>query len=167
MKTMTPRQRTLHLIAKLYELAAEFTGGELQDICNEQSRQPKSAAIQAAIKALIQLHEEMEGGARPGALREVNAASAARETLPVSEASSLAELLNDRRSFATVAEIADAIQIEARPKESRERYISRVSRLLGTMDSRDREIFLNKIGARLNTRPESFFSNWSKLIREM
>ena len=160
---MTPRQKGLYLVAKLYELAAEFTDAELQQISADQVRQSKTSAIQHAIAALIQLHQEPEDG---DAKLMASPESSKNEIARTAEASSLTELLNDRSSFPTVADIASALAVSARPKESRDRYVGRVSRMVEAMDSRSRATFLKKIAERMNTQP-SFISDWSKLIKEM
>ena len=157
---MTSRQKSLYLVAKLYELAAEFTDDELRAIADEHSRQPQSSAIKNAVDALTQLH------AVAASDHEATVSSSERYE-PSAEASSLAELLSDRTVFATVGDIASTLAIEARPKEARERYISRVSRIVGSMESRDRTIFLKRIADKMSSRPGSFISNWSKLIKEM
>lgn len=160
---MTSRQKSLYLIAKLYELAAEFTDAELREIAKNQSQQAQSIDIQNAIEALIQLHAAAENGETPSFGREASS----RDTMPTAEASSLAELLDDRTAFPTVGDIAAILAIDARPKEARGRYIARVSRIVGSMASRDRAMFLKRVAEKVNKRPDSFISNWSKLIKEM
>ncbi|MDL9997239.1 hypothetical protein QTI24_01410 [Variovorax sp. J22P240] len=163
---MTSRQKGLYLVARLYELAAEFSDQELQEISNDQSRQPASPAIKHAIDALIQLHREVESIEPPEAVKN-SKSSSGKVISPTAEASSLADLLGDRNSFPTVADIANALEIPARSKESRERYIARVSRLVGAMDSRGRKLLLRRVADGMDSKPGSFISSWSRLIKEM
>lgn len=168
---MTPRQKSLYLAAKLYELAAEYTDSELQAMLREQSRQVVPSAVFAAIRALIQLHKENQAGEHASVESSSIERSSETPESPTRtrslQTASLSDLFEDRVAFPAVADIAEVLQIEARPKEARDRYISRASRIVETMDSRAKAVFFNELSARLNTRPNSFISKWSKLIKEM
>lgn len=169
---MTPRQKSLYLAAKLYELAAEFTDSELQAMLREQPRQVVPSAVYSAIRALIQLHKEtenseqaFESSSMPVEISpEISESTTRTRSL---QTASLSDLFEDRTAFPAVADIADVLQIEARPKEARDRYIARATRIVEAMDSRAKSAFFNELSARLNTRPNSFISKWSKLIKEM
>jgi Arc/MetJ-type ribon-helix-helix transcriptional regulator len=168
-RNFTSRQKSLYLAAKLYELAAEFTDDELQTMLQEHFRQSASSAIQAAIQALMQLHKESEtveqpsANASPPGAQVADAANRARSP----QTAYLADLFDDRTAFPTVADIADALRIEAKPKEARERYIARASRMVDAMDVQAKATFFAELRSRLNTRPNNFISKWSKLIKEM
>lgn len=172
MKNMTTRQRSLYLSAKLYELAAEFTDSELSEILSEQSTRSKPIAISQAIRALMQLHDEVmppeskADSTDREVARAVNAEEAADRT-PSRQTSSLPTLLDDREAFPTVADIAKALRIDARPKEPRDRYVTRVTKLVENMSSRERSMFFNELAITLNKRPDNFISRWSKLIKEL
>lgn len=172
MKNVTTRQRSLFLAAKLYELAAEFTDAELQQMLRESPSDGSGLAVQSAIKVLMDLHRlaETQSGqsatyssARvpPGA-QEVSIGNA-----PSRQASSLTALFSDKTAFPTVADIADVMRSPVRPKESRERYVARMVKHVESLSSRDRADFFESIAMRLNKAPESFISKWSKVIGDL
>lgn len=167
---MTSRQKSLYLAAKLYELAAEFTDDELKVMLQEQTRMAASAAVQAAIRALIELHREptpsVEEITSSGSAEHAKSDAHTQEAS--SEASSIAAMFDDRSAFPTVAAISGAVQIEGRPKESRERYMARVIRHIESMSASERRAFYDGLASRLNSnQADNFISRWSRLIKEM
>jgi len=167
---MTSRQKSLYLAAKLYELAAEFTDEELKVMLQEQTRMAASVAVQAAIRALIELHREPTPSVEE-ITNGVSAQDAKHDTHALqtsSEASSIAAMFDDRSAFPTVAAISEAVQIECRPKESRERYMARVVRHIESMSASERKVFFDGLATRLNNnQADNFISRWSRLIKEM
>jgi len=171
MKNLPTRQKSLYLVAKLYELAAEFTELELRAILSEQSTRSKPIAISQAIMALVQLHNEFLSSEAKVDAASQNAENAkdakGEDRAPSRQTSSLPALLDDREMFPTVAEIAKALKIEARPEESRDRYVARVTKLVEGMSIRDRLAFFDGLANALNKSPDNFISRWSKLIKEL
>lgn len=53
------RQKHLSLVARLYELAAQFSDEELREIRAALPRSSDEAGLRAAIDALIQMHESL------------------------------------------------------------------------------------------------------------
>lgn len=198
----TPRQRGLLLIAKLYELAADFSDEELDAIYKDQVKRSQNSGVLAAIKSLSDINAENHQPASTVNRVRVNldyGSSGLKSTklssldngdsenirpIPThnrgrvnlehgfggsktAELSSLAELLADRRSFPSVADISRLVGIEARAKESRDRYILRVLKKIQGLPAGDRAELFNKIAREMKSKSGSFISNWSKLIKEM
>jgi hypothetical protein len=171
-KSQTSRQKSLYVVAKLYELAAEFTDSEFASMLAEQQHQATSPALIGALKSLRRLHnypgreDQVEEGALEALQRPLLEPSESVGTAYTPESASLSAMFQDRVAFPTVAEIADVLRIPVRPKEARDRYLARVMKQIDSMPSDSRGEFFRELSSRLNTRPNSFISKWSKLIRE-
>lgn len=166
MSNVNPRQRALLLIARLYELAADYSDEELLAILRDQSRKNNNSAVVKAIQALVGIHKETEESAQfslHGRYQEMSD----RLGLQSAEFSSLAKLLDDRSSFPTVGDIANATGIAARPKEARERYISRLVRKIEGMSASERMSVFERVAKGTKAKSGSFIASWSKLIKEM
>jgi len=168
-RNQTSRQMSLYLSAKLYELAAGFTDTELQAILSDDSSHLKTPAIRDAIRALMRLHQETEAppSVTAGSPQQGVIPGDATVRTPSRQASSLSLLLQDRAIFPTVTDIASVVRMEARQKESRERYIARVTRQVELMSARERADFFDGLTSRLKRQPENFISKWSKVIKEL
>lgn len=165
MNQPTPRQRGLYLIAKLYELASGFSDEELALIYEDQAKLSNNSAMLKVIKALANLHSEVESSTPPGSkiliVRKKSNSSAAVV------GSAMLKMLDDRRAFPSIANIVEVTGVEAKPKEPRHRYIARVAKLVEGMPVSGRIELFAKVEKIINNASGSFISNWSKLIREM
>jgi hypothetical protein len=162
MNNVTARQRYLYLSAKLYALAAEFTDTELAAMLHAQSRDSQTAgATIQVIRALIKLHRSSESYSRS----ETQASEQDEPGPPSRQASSLLALFDDKSAFPSVANIASVVDIPARSKEARDRYVARVTRQVDAMSKKEQAEFFDGLAARLQKQPESFISKWSKVIQ--
>jgi hypothetical protein len=172
MSKSTLSQRSLYLVSRLYELAAEFNDIELQEILHEKSFRSKMPAVKQAIQALRDMHDiayASQIGAQPveATTTILDFSDELHSQLQSKQASSLEALFEDRTVFPSVNDIAAAMQIERKPKESRDRYLARCTKFVQAMTSHDRALFFEKLTKRLDKQPENFISKWSKLIKEL
>ena len=164
------RQRHLYLVAKLYELAAEFTDEELQRILDERFKPSDETGLRNAIHALIELHavplQERLNAVTDTSIEK----NKGQRTVGVSTFSSLQQIFGDRAAFPSLEDIAKVLPlvIEPRPKEARERYISRIIRKIESLPEGDQKFFQAMLSQQLNKKsPTTFISKWTKLIKEL
>lgn len=172
MNNSSLRQKYLSLVARLYELAAEFSDSELRSIHDNFVKKDEHG-IEKAISALISLH----GGTPHGAAAR-NYKIAHEHVIPTNSRAphadilnekSLGELLGDKDLFPNLNDIARIVPrgLPLQNKEGRGRYIGRVIRHITTLSESEREIFRTALSLELEKRPTNFVSRWKNLIREL
>lgn len=179
MNNLSSRQKYLYLVAKLYELAAEFTDAELKTM-REGLSSTEGRGIRTAISALMQLHA-LTSDRRSMAASDVEAYEVKRDEPQPSQSPnasvrnralfirSLPEILGDKKIFPSISHIAAVVPggITPRPKEGRERYIGRIIDLATMFSDKETEIFQRRLAEKLDTSPNTFIGQWKKLIKEM
>lgn len=152
------RKQYLKLTARLFEVASEFDEQALLEVAkfSDNSGNP---AIRRAAYALLQLISEpkrqsyMEEGPRRS---------------PVGSSDSLTEFFQSRELFPTTSDISMSLpfKLPVRQKESRDRYVKRLTGHISSLSSDDRQSFVEAIQKNISSKVGSgFVSNWSKLIR--
>ena len=173
MKILSLRQRYLSLVARLYELAAEFDDAELKTI-HQKFASGDSLAVQKAVNGLLLLHyasEHEKETSRTKADSTYRSATGAiadgKQPIPLGK-TTLESLLKNREAFPTLADILKITSEELphRPKEGRERYERRLARHVGMMPEAAKQRLGAKIAEELSKRPSSFVSRWKSLILE-
>lgn len=163
MTNQTSRQRYLYLVAKLYELAAEYTNEELKLILAERVANSDHSGIRQAIDALMLMHSSPNDVARTESVSESKG-----HRLP--DISALGELFADRAAFPSVSDIANTIPLVFLPKnkESRERYISRLLKKIESLSEGEKNLFRSLLTSRLTEKnPPTFISKWTKVIGDL
>lgn len=168
------RQRRLSLVAKLYELAAEFSDSELELIFREEkSKKNPSLALCSAITALIRLHEipdpELKSNANETTTKFKFTPYKGEDFHQAQESgiNSLVVFLNDLSIFPSIQSLTEVLPLPSQPKEARSRYIARAIRAIEAMPNDQRSKFLAGIYAKLKKAPDNFITKWSKLIKEL
>ena len=203
MRNSTPRQKHLYLVAKLYELAAEFSDEELRAIKLNLTRAGEDPGILRAVDALIRLHGAVEKTLPldlPSPIIERKHYGASLRLTPETEsfvrieypridspvelptsgqsignsrdmltARSLGELFENREIFPKVKDISDVVPggFEPQHKESRSRYVKRVSKFVAGLDRIRKSAFKAALSKRLEKQSGGFISQWKNLIREL
>jgi len=165
MKTEALRPQYLRFVSRLYDLAAEFAGEDLDHIRAAAEHQHASP-IAAAAEAVSRL---ARGGGRQTLGKTIEPPS--QNTGP-SNGSSLGDLLSSKELFksndALAAFLAPNLKVRPRTKESRERLVSRVLAQLEQVPQ-DVRIATEKALANIVVRSgnSTFVARWSKLIRDL
>lgn len=180
MNRSTPRQRHLSLVARLYELAAQFSDQELRDIRSTHLRASDDAGLKAAVDALIQMHEGLDTrGEDPAALASKAESLVATPNAPLKRVRMSARRINgtvdvlrsvlqNESVFPKLQDVAIVMpqDLQPLPKEGRERYIRRVLRVVTTFDEDKKKRLLNSVNVALQHKASgSFLSDWKNLIK--
>jgi hypothetical protein len=173
MSSATARQRYLYLVARLYDLAAEFSDIELEKM-EAAYRQGDSTAVLEAIALLKRFHGSK--GAR-GIFDERRAIEATmrseRERASNRKEAwndrALIALLEDKELFPNVSDIAAVFPDEfaVRPKEARDRYVRRVMRYVTSLSDAEKSEFQAKLKSLVSRTPGGFVSQWKNLIQAL
>jgi hypothetical protein len=171
----TPRQKYLYLVARLYELAAEFTDSDLT-IISENFVGRDEPGISKAIDALMLLHgvQASQQAAdqrrnRTGESRRTAVVSTPKPTRDVLSDRALFDLFGDQTAFPRVQDIARVIpgRLHPQPKEGRSRFIRRAIKHIETLDAETTAEFRENLALELEKKPHNFISQWKNLIREL
>jgi hypothetical protein len=155
------RRQYLKLTARLYEIASEFDETVLRDLAyaSEGSVNPH---VRRAAQGLVRLISEPKS-------REFREESLPRKTsTSSSDGDSLVEFFQSRDLFSSTSDIAASLpfKFSAREKESRDRYVKRLTTHLNSLATEDRRQVVEAVQRAISSRMGSgFVSNWSKLIR--
>jgi hypothetical protein len=178
------RQKYLSLVARLYELAAEFTDSELKAI-HENLVARDDRGIAKAIDALMMLHGVVEtaknvpsaerAGPRLPSLPPMSSSTRLVSSPPKTSrkdslsGESLEKLLNDRDIFPRTQDVVKVVpgNLQLQSKEGRGRYIKRVIRHVASLDESSRNKFRKVLSDELAKRPHNFVSQWKNLIKEL
>lgn len=173
MNNSSLRQKYLSLVARLYELAAEFTDSELKAI-HETLVAKDERGVAKAVDALMLLHGVSETvknvPVSESAGSRAHSASSAKISRKDSLSSeSLEKLLNDRDIFPRTQDVANVVpgNLQLQHKEGRDRYIKRVIRYVASLDDSSRNQFRKVLSDELAKRPHNFVSQWKNLIKEL
>jgi len=171
MSIFSLRQRYLSLVARLYELAAEYDHSELTSMHNEFAPKDEKG-VTKALTALIELHRAGEKTAITVPSTATYVRTKISPELDQGDtlgAASLEQLLSDRAIFRTVGDVAKAVPGNLQPynKEARARFIKRVVQHIGTLSDRDKKQFRDFLASELDKQPHNFVSQWKKLIKEL
>ncbi|MGD7297822.1 hypothetical protein ACQCQP_22965 [Ralstonia pseudosolanacearum] len=176
MNNATPRQKYLYLLARLYELAAEFTDSDLK-VIKDTFVSRDEPGVSMAIEAFMLLHGVQATQQTTGRSTKKRADDAERNAPPASveeqeEAFSdraLFDLLGDESLFPRVQDIARMIpgDLPPQPKEGRSRYIRRAVRHVASLDASSIAKFRQNLTSELAKKPHNFISQWKNLIREL
>lgn len=176
MRNSTPRQKHLYLVARLYELAAEFSDEELRAVSSALKSSDEDSAIRQAVDALVRLHGVVENDARRLAQAEElqeNDVEFVQMQLPYRRGSLsaryLTELFENRDIFPRVQDIAELVpgSLDPAPKEGRHRYIRRVAKFVASLDETEKIAFKAALSKKLERQSGGFISQWKNLIREL
>jgi len=173
MNNSSVRQKYLSLVARLYELAAEFTDSELRDI-RENLLGRDERGVAKAVEGLMLLHGvsriRENDDVPPTAPTIVHRKSARKAGGGESiQDKSLEELLGDKDIFPTIHDLVRVVpgKLEPRLKENRSRYIKRVVHHVASLDEASRNRFRKVLADELSQKSPSFVSQWKSLIREL
>lgn len=154
-----PRQY-LRFVSRLYDLAAEFSPEELEQV-RGVARTHQAGAIAEAADALAQLAQP---GAPKNGLKRKVPEPAPRSEAPLREAFSSRELFPTKDALA--AFLAPYVKVKPRAKESRERFAVRADGLVGQAPPEVRSHLERALSDILARNPgTSFVNKWSRLIR--
>ena len=171
MSKSTARQNYLYLVARLYELAAEFSDADLREV-RETFVNKNELGVAKAIDALISLHG-VAAAARPSVVqtlaRTKKSASVPRASQESWSGKALEDLFDDQALFPRVHDIARLVpgSLVPLPKESRSRYIRRAAKYLASLDEKQKTRFRDNLASELEKKPNNFLSRWKNLIREL
>jgi hypothetical protein len=176
MTTGTPRQRYLYLVARLYDLAAEFTDSEL-DLMRKALRADDAKIGARAIDLLKGLHGAASGRSPESAPRTDSHEIDGPSLLPEVASSrkgvwndrALASLLQDKTLFPSVRDISSFLPdpVSAKPKEARDRYVQRVMKYVMTLSEADKREFRDRLTTFISRKPTGFVSQWKNLIKAL
>jgi len=179
MSSSSYRQKHLALVARLYELAAQFSDEELREIRATLTRSSDEAGLRAAIDALIQMHESLSVKAKSpvaSATRDF-----ARDLKAVTErprrivsrrhsvsGAMLREILQNSEAFPKIQDVAALMPIDLQPlpKEGRDRYVRRILRVIDTLEESKRAHIRAAVELALKQKGSgTFISDWKSLIK--
>lgn len=169
MTNSTIRQKYLSLVARLYDLAADYTDSELRTM-HENFVAKEDQGITTAINALMMLHGAVlsENKAKKSK-SEASPSNARTDPSDILNEKSLESLLNDRDLFPSLDDIAKIVpgDFPLQNKEGRGRYIKRIVRYTLSLDNVTKDRFRKALSSELAKRPDNFVSRWKNLIREL
>jgi hypothetical protein len=176
MNNSSLRQKYLSLVARLYELAAEFTDSELKAI-HETLVDKDERGIAKAVDALMLLHGVVATArnvpvSESAGARVFSSSSSSSQKFSRSDSLSsefLEKLLSDRDLFPNTQDVVKLVpgDLRLQHKESRGRYIKRVIRHVASLDESSRNRFRKILADELAKRPPNFVSQWKTLIKEL
>ncbi|MCA8237155.1 hypothetical protein [Burkholderia cenocepacia] len=169
MTNLSIRQKYLSLVARLYDLAADYTDAELRTM-HENFVAKDDQGITAAINALMTLHGAGLSESKAKKLKSETSPPVARaDPSDILNEKSLESLLNDRDLFPTLDDIKKIVpgDFPLQHKEGRGRYIKRVIRYALSLDNVTKDGFRKALSSELAKRPDNFVSRWKNLIREL
>lgn len=186
MKGGTVRQSYLYLVARLSDLASEFTDAELSAIL--KLRSGDRSAIARAIEALAGLHDELaergavsaEGLVRDSAgrklTRTVSDAHAGVEPQSPqllrestgSAAQPLVNILMDETLFPRISDVAALLPqvLAPRDKESRIRFAKRVAKYYEGLAKDEKKKFREML-RQMSKSSSGFVNRWSSAIKDL
>lgn len=178
MSSLSYRQKHLSLVARLYELAAQFSDEELREIRSTLTRPSDEAGLRAAIDALIQMHESLSIKAKSQVPitvsdleKDLKAAAGAKRIVSRRHSVSgamLREILQNSEAFPKVQDVAALMPIDLQPlpKEGRDRYVRRILRIIDTLDENKKAHVRSAVELALKQKGSgTFISDWKSLIK--
>lgn len=167
MKPTTMRQKYFSIVARLYEIAADYSEEEIREML-EVFGKDAGFGVRRALDGLAAIHS-----AEPPMSARDQLAFGVSDIVSKREAranTSLFSLLVDRELFPATADISDVLpkELAPQPKESRERYARRVVKHIHSLEASER---INVMGKVLNyigsKKSPGFVETWKTLIRDM
>jgi len=179
MNSSSYRQKHLSLVARLYELAAQFSDEELREIRATLTRPSDEAGLRAAIDALIQMHESLSiktkaqvksitidltkdpKAVTPGAKRRVSRRHSVSSAM-------LREILQNSEAFPKIQDVAALMPMDLQPlpKEGRDRYVRRILRIMDALDESKKTHIRDAVELALKQKGAgTFLSDWKSLIK--
>lgn len=167
MKSITMRQKYFALVARLYEIAADYSEAEIREM-REVFGKDAGLGVRRALDGLAAMHtsESHISGSDQLAFG-VSDIVAKRESR---ENASLFSLLVDRELFPTTADVSNVLpkELAPLPKESRERYARRVVKHMHSLGSAERISAMDKVFHHISRmKSPNFVETWKNLIRDM
>jgi hypothetical protein len=171
MRTTSTRQKQLYLVAKFYDLAAEFSLDELKIIRDDLSASNEQLAIRRAVDALIRLHgvgheshlQQMSSGSKNQEIDKKEQEKAASVNVRYLE-----EIFNNKSIFPLLHDVAAVVPgLSPVHKESRSRYIKRIIHHVSSMGISEKKKFMDGLAVVLNKQPSNFISQWKVLIKDL
>jgi hypothetical protein len=175
MNSSTARQRYLYLVARLYDLAAEFSEAELTNMQAAYLPDDSNAVLES-IRLLKRFH-----GIKPERLMPDAENRHAREKSPRPQRQdepsnreawndrALVALFEDKALFPSVGDIASVLpaSLAAKPKEARDRYVRRVMKYVTSLSNAEKVDFQAKLRSFISRKPAGFVSRWKTLIQDL
>lgn len=184
------RQKYLNLIARLYDIASEFTDEELRAI-RETLADSGHLKVGAAVDLLLEMHGEsfsvgkvgqvqLKQGLEPTLTSQVHDRAKSFSgasfqdikravTGDIKARSSILSLFSDKELFPTVSDISKLLpgDLAPLPKEGRDRYVRRVTNGIQKFNNQETDIFRGRLRKYLDRRQSGFVSNWKSAIRDL
>ncbi|MBO1111550.1 hypothetical protein [Bordetella petrii] len=175
MRNGTPRQNYLYLLARLSELASEFSQDQLESAL--KLRNDGKSAVGRAIRALVDLHDELPQQTGhvhvptpPSAHGQQGEGSHAGlvATQSSPNGSAMQRLLLDESLFPKLSDIATLAppDIQPRDKESRVRFAKRLASYYDGSDPETKTEFRERL-RRTAKNSGGFVGRWSTAIKDL